>query len=203
VLELERELAQFDERTQADAAKRASMAQVDPEVAKRVNAEPLVPTLPPPPSAEMTRRAKGARPVALGLAFAASLAAGLAVFVVAATVLLIVAERQVLMPTEKMLLGVITGIGMLIATIASVGALVARWRSAWAIDRLARGLRIALLTLLSIAGLLAVGWRAYRLLGPPVPSEWLPFVDIAIVALPTLVSAAVFVAVIRKAQRQS
>ena len=47
------------------------------------------------------------------------------------------------MPTEKVLLGVITGIGMFFATIASVGALVARWRNAWAIERLARGLRIS------------------------------------------------------------
>jgi serine/threonine-protein kinase len=202
-LELERELAQFDERAQGDAAKRPSKSQLVPQATRDETATLLDSSLPPSPSAEMARRAKGARPAALGLAFTASLIAGIGLFVVAATALLLVTKRAVLIPSEKVLLGVITGIGMLLATGASMGALVARWRSAWAIERLARGLRIALLTLLALAGLFGIGWRGYCLLGPPVSAHWLPFIDIGIVAVPMLVSTVIFVAVIRKAQRHS
>src|SRR5205814_1035434 len=116
---------------------------------------------------------------------------------------LVVAGRPTLTSIEKILLGVITGALVVFSCILSMRALVSRWRSAWAVDRLAQGLRIALLTLLSMAGLLAIGWRTYRLVGPLVSLPWLPIIDIGVIGVPTLVSAVVFVAAIRKAQTHS
>jgi serine/threonine-protein kinase len=200
--ELECELAEFDERARADGPKRVVPAAAAKESASPAGPAPLVSSL-PPPSVERARRAKGARPAAFGLALAASLAAGTAVFAIAGTIVLLVAERPTLTSMEKMLLGVITGLFVMFACILSMRALVSRWRSAWAVDRLAQGLRVALLTLLSMAGLLAIGWRTYRLLGPLVALPWLPILDIAVIGVPTLVSAMVFVAVIRKAQTHS
>jgi len=149
------------------------------------------------------KRATGARSAATGLALAASAVAGLSVFVISGGGLLLAAGRPILTPMEKILLGVITAFCVLLASAASMRALILRWRSAWAIDRLARGLRVAVLTLLSMAGLLAIGWRGYRLVEPLVALQWLPVIDVGLVALPTVVSAMVFVLAIRKAKSHS
>jgi serine/threonine protein kinase len=201
-LELERELAVFDARTVIDAPKLAMevhtgsgfVAHLDPKLIARSG---------PPPSEESMRRASRARPAAFGLAIAVGLVAGAAVFVIAAAVLMLVAHRSTLTETEKLLLGVISGACVLFATVGSLRALVSRWRSAWAVERLARGLRMALGSLLSVTGALAIGWRGYRLVGEPLPVSWLPFIDIALVALPTLLGAAVFILALRKAKSHS
>ena len=197
--ELECELAEFDESARTRSAKQGERANAG---SAPVNAVPLVSSL-PPPSVERARRAKGARPAALGLALGVSLAAGAAVFVVAGSVVLLIAGRPSLTSTEKILLGVISGLFVVIASVFAIRALVARWRSAWAMDRLAGGMRVALLTLLSMEGVLAIGWHTYRLLVPFIAARWLPLVDIGVIAAPTLVSAAVFVATIRRAKSHS
>jgi tRNA A-37 threonylcarbamoyl transferase component Bud32 len=198
--ELECELAEHDESARTRPTRQeenAAPAGVD------VNSAPLVPSLPPPPSAERARRAKGARPAALGLALAASLAVGAAIFVIAGSIVLLIAGRSALTSTEKILLAVISGLFVLIASVFAMRALIARWRSAWAMDRLAGGMRVALLTLLSMEGVLAIGWHTYRLAAPFVVGRWLPLVDIGVIAAPTLVSVAVFVATIRRAESHS
>ena len=111
--ELECELAEFDESARTRSAKQVERA--TPGSAP-VNAVPLVSSL-PPPSVERARRAKGARPAALGLALGVSLAAGAAVFVVAGSVVLLIAGRPALTSTEKVLLGVISGLFVLVASV--------------------------------------------------------------------------------------
>src|SRR5258705_13933119 len=138
-------------------------------------------------------RAKGARPAALGLALTVGVVAGAAVFVIASALVLLMAGRQNLTETEKLLLGVIAGCSVLFATVGSLRALASRWRNAWAVERLTRGLRLALVALLETTGALAIGWRAYRLIGQPVESALLPMIDISLVAIPTILGAWVFV----------
>src|SRR5262249_1386066 len=104
---------------------------------------------------------------------------------------------------EKLLLGFISGVCVLLATFGSLRALASRWRSAWAVERLASGLRLALASLLTLTGALAIGWRGYRLLGPPLPTPWLPFIDIALVAVPTAFGAYVFLSALNKAKSHS
>ncbi len=200
--ELECELAEFDESARARAPRQIPTAYAVPAGADQANAAPLVSSL-PPPSVGQAHRAKGARPAALALAVAASTVAGAAIFVVAGTLVLLIAQRPALTSMEKILLGVITGFFVLLASAFAVRALVARWRSAWAIERLGRGMRVALLTLLSMAGALAIAWRAYGLLVPFIASQWIPFADVGVIAAPTLVSATVFAAAIRKARHHT
>jgi serine/threonine-protein kinase len=198
-MELERELAVFDSRAQIDAPKLAMevhtgsgfVAHLDPKAIARSG---------PPPAVESMRRASRARPAAFGLAIAVGLVAGAAVFVIAAAVLLLVAHRPALTDTEKLLLGVISGACVLFATIGSLRALISRWRSAWAVERLASGLRLAIFALLSVTGALAIGWRGYRLVGEPLPASWLPYIDIGLVAFPTLLGASVFLLALSKAR---
>jgi serine/threonine protein kinase len=202
VRQLECELAELDESARSRAVQQVAKVPAG-KAGGLANDTPLVSSL-PPPSVERARRAKGARPAALGLALAASLAAGAAIFVVAGSAVVLIAGRPALTSMEKVLLGVITGFCILFASALAVRALVSRWRSAWAMDRLAGGMRMALLTLLSMEGALAIGWQSYRLLVPTIAAaRWLPLVDIGVIAAPTLVSAAVFVATIRKAKTHS
>jgi hypothetical protein len=145
-------------------------------------------------------RAKGARPAALGLALTVGVVAGAAVFVIASALVTLMAGRPNLTETEKLLLGVIAGCTVLFATVGSLRALASRWRNAWAVERLKSGLRLALVALLETTGGLAIGWRAYRFIAQPLPSQWLPVIDIALVAIPTILGAWVFVRTLRKAQ---
>jgi hypothetical protein len=126
--------------------------------------------------------------------------AGAAVFVIASSVVLLLAARPNLTETEKLLLGVIAGFSVLFATVGSLRALASRWRNAWAVERLKSGLRLALVALLETTGALAIGWRAYRFVVQPPPSQWLPVIDIALVAIPTILGAWVFVRTLKKAQ---
>jgi serine/threonine-protein kinase len=198
-LELERELAAFDPRVSLDDPKLAM--EVHTGSGFVVHSGPKVmASAPPPPSVDLMRRASRARPAAFGLAIVVGLVAGATVFVIAAAVVLVAAQRAVLTDTEKMLLGVIAGACVVFATVGSLRALVSRWRSAWAVERLARGLRLAVGSLLSVAGALAIGWRGYRLVGQPVPGSWLPFIDIGLVAVPTLLGGTVFVLALRTAK---
>jgi serine/threonine-protein kinase len=198
-LELDRELAVFDAHAPADAPKLAMevhtgsgfVAHLDPKALASSEA---------PPAVESMRRASRARPAAFGLAIAVGLVAGAAVFVIAAAVLLVVAHRSALTDTEKLLLGVISGACVLFATVGSLRALISRWRSAWAVERLARGLRLALFSLLTVTGALAIGWRGYQLVGDPLPASWLPYIDIGLVAVPTLLGATVFLLALSKAR---
>jgi serine/threonine-protein kinase len=202
-LELDRELAAFDERAQADAPKLVVQARTGSGFVGHKEALAIARSAPPPPTVESMNRAKRARPAAFGLAITVGLVAGGAVFVIAGSVVLLVAGRPGLTEMEKLLLGVISGFCVLFATFGSLRALVSRWRSAWAVERLGRGLRLAIDSLLWIAGMLAIGWRGYRLVGPGLPAEWLPLIDIGLVAIPTILSAMVFVLALRKAKSHS
>ena len=108
----------------------------------------------PPPSVESMRRASRPRPAAFALAFAVGLVAGATVFVIAAAVLMLVANRSTLTDTEKLLLGVISGTcSTLLGWVHSArssrdGVARGRWNG------LRRGLRLA------VGSLLSVGWRA-------------------------------------------
>jgi hypothetical protein len=126
--------------------------------------------------------------------------AGAAVFVIASSVVLLLAGRPNLTDMEKILVGVMAGFSVVFATVGSLRALASRWRNAWAVDRLTRGLRLALVAVLETTGALAIGWRAYRFVGSPPPGGWLPVIDIALVAIPTFLGAWVFIRTLRKAQ---
>jgi serine/threonine-protein kinase len=197
-VELERELSAFDERAVVDAPTLTVHARTGSGFVGHLNPVGVVPARPPPSAA--IESARGARPAAFWLAITVGVVAGASVFVIASSVVLLLAHRSSLTETEKMLLGVIAGFCVLFATVGSLRALASRWRSAWAVDRLARGLRRALYTLLQITGVLAIGWRAYRLIGRSLPTDWLPIIDIALVAIPTFLGAWVFVRTLRKAQ---
>jgi len=198
-LELEQELAAIDERV-ASVPTLAVRAQTGSGFVGHLNAADTEHS-DPPPSFEAMSRAKGARSAAFGLAFTVGIVAGAAVFVIAAAVVLLFSGRSNLTDMEKVLLGVIAGFCVLFATVGSLRALVSRWRSAWAVERLARGLRFALAALLSTTGMLAIGWRGYRFVGRAPPPSWLPVIEIALVLVPTLLGATAFVLTLRKAQK--
>jgi hypothetical protein len=197
-LELERELAAFEDRRTIEQ-KLAMQARSGSGFVEHLNAVGVVARV-PPPSAEAINRAKGARPAALGLALTVGVVAGAAVFVIASSIVLLLSGRPNLTETEKLLLGVISGCCVLFATVGSLRALASRWRNAWAVERLTRGLRLALVALLETTGALAIGWRAYGFMAQPPPAQWLPVIDIALVAIPTVLGAWVFVRTLRKAQ---
>jgi serine/threonine protein kinase len=151
------------------------------------------------PKNDAIRRARRARPAAFGLAFTVGAAAGAAVFISAARALLVIAGRQALTETEKLLIGAFAGISVILATIGALRTLASRWRSALAVERLASGLRAAVSTLLLGAGALAFLWQGYVLLGPALPAMWLRWVDVGLVFVPTLIAALVFVVALRRA----
>jgi hypothetical protein len=195
-LELDRELGAFDAR--ADGPTLAVQAHTGSGFVDHLNAVGVVAR--GRPAMEVINRAKGARSTALGLALTVGVVAGAAVFVIACSVVLLLAGRANLTDSEKILLGVIAGFSVLFATVGSLRALASRWRNAWAVERLTRGLRLALVALLETTGVLAIGWRAYRFVATPPPTVWLPMIDIALVAIPTILGAWVFVRALRKAQ---
>jgi serine/threonine-protein kinase len=199
--ELEHELAAFDERslvtpTLAVRARTGSGFLARKRHAADASAGPLR-------SVGLGRRVRTARPFAIGLAITGGLAAGAALFVIAGALVLLVGGRPSLTAMEKILLGAMAGFSALFATVGSLSALASRWRSAWAVDRLARGLRVAILTLFSLTGLMAIGWRAYGLAALPIGSPWLPFIDVSLVALPTMMGATVFLLTLRRARSHS
>ncbi len=151
---------------------------------------------------EQNRRARHARPFAFGLALGAGVVVGAAVFLCSARALLMFVEREVLTDSEKLLLGVLSGICVLAATLGALRVLASRWRSALAIERLADGLRIAITLLLGSAGALLLTLRGYLLLGPPLPRPWLPGIDIGLVAVPTILGVLVFIRALRTAGRR-
>jgi serine/threonine-protein kinase len=199
-LELDRELAAFDERAAPEVLKLAVEAHTGSGFVEHLKMVPPAQRA-PAASIDAISRARGARPAALGLALTVGVVAGAAVFVIASAVVTLLAGRPYLTETEKLLLGVIAGSSVLLATVGSLRALASRWRNAFAVERLTRGLRLALVALLETTGALAIGWRAYRFVAQPPPATWLPVIDIALVAIPTFLGAWVFVHTLRKAQR--
>jgi serine/threonine-protein kinase len=196
-LELERDLSAFEEKKTADITKLAMHARSGSGFVEHLNMAAVVARPGPSPEA---MKAKGARPAALGLAVTVGVVAGAAVFVIASAVVVLLAGRPNLTETEKLLLGVIAGLSVLFATVGSLRALASRWRNAWAVERLKSGLRLALVALLETTGGLAIGWRAYRFAAQSPPAGWLPVIDIALVAIPTMLGAWVFVRTLKKAQ---
>ena len=198
-LELDRELAPFDARAVAEPPTLAVHARSGSGFVEHLNLVGVVPRG-QAASVEAINRAKGARPAAFGLAFTVGVVAGAAVFVIASSVVLLLAGRPELTDMEKILVGVMAGFSVVFATVGSLRALASRWRNAWAVDRLTRGLRLALVAVLETTGALAIGWRAYRFVAHPPPPGWLPVIDIALIAIPTFLGAWVFVRTLRKAQ---
>jgi serine/threonine protein kinase len=204
-MELDRELAAFDERAKIRAPTLAVQARSGSGYVGHIKTMALGRSAPPPAPAnvESMRRASRARPAAFGLAFTVGAVAGASVFVITAPIVLLVAGRQELTDMETILLGVISGFCLLFATIGSLRALVSRWRSAWAVQRLAGGLKMALVGLLCTTGMLSIAWRTYRFVGRQVAAVWLPVIDIALVAVPTLLGAMVFVYTLKRAKSHS
>jgi hypothetical protein len=62
---------------------------------------------------------------------------------------------------------------------------------------------MALVGLLCTTGMLSIAWRTYRFVGRQVAAVWLPVIDIALVAVPTLLGAMVFVYTLKRAKSHS
>ncbi|MEJ7733637.1 MAG: hypothetical protein WKG00_31135 [Polyangiaceae bacterium] len=103
---------------------------------------------------------------------------------------------------ELVLLGVIAGLAALLVVVATLRAL-ARWRSAPSVERLAEGLRTALVTLLCTIGTTMLCWQVYATWGTPPDADILAAVQVALVGAPTLLGALVLVLALRRAARSS
>jgi serine/threonine-protein kinase len=152
---------------------------------------------------DATKRARRARPAALAFAVATALAAGAAVMTTAGATLRAVAGRPSLTDVELVLLGVIAGLAALLVVVATLRALAARWRSAPSVERLAEGLRTALVTLLCTIGTTMLCWQVYATWGTPPDADILAAVQVALVGAPTLLGALVLALALRRAARSS
>ncbi|WP_437811723.1 serine/threonine-protein kinase [Sorangium sp. So ce1078] len=161
---------------------------------------------------DVTRRARRARPVALLLSIAVSLAAGAAVFTSAAMVLRMVygvTERRALNETEILIAGAVAGALSFFAFAGTIRVLVGRWRSAPAMERLGKGLLAALVWLFISCGVLALGAAAYNAFALPIPAvgleptDWLGWINVGVVALPALIALVALVVALRRVTRVS
>ena len=109
-----------------------------------------------------------------------------------------VAARPTLTDVELVLLGVIAGLAALLVVVATLRALAARWRSAPSVERLAEGLRTALVTLLCTIGTTMLCWQVYATWGTPPDADILATVQVALVGAPTLLGALVLVLALRR-----
>ncbi|WP_437295903.1 serine/threonine-protein kinase [Sorangium sp. So ce426] len=161
---------------------------------------------------DVTRKARRARPVASLLSIAVSLAAGAAVFTSAAMVLRRVygiTERRALSQSEVLLAAGAAGALAFIALVATLRVLVGRWRSAPAMERLGHGLLGALVWLFVSCGVLALGAAAYNAFALPIPTlgldpaEWLGWIDVGVIAVPTLIALVALTVALRRVTRVS
>ena len=130
------------------------------------------------------------RPAALAWAVLYSLVAGGGVLAAAATILRVVTGRIKFTETETTLLGVAAAATLLLLLLAGTRAVISRWRSAPAVERLGADLRGALLWLVVPLTTLTLGRRGESIFGPALPPDVAPFVEIGVLALPPPVRAA-------------
>ena len=149
----------------------------------------------------VTRRARGARPGALMRALAFSILAGVSLLIAAATALRLFVGRARFSETEIVLVGVLALVTSLFLFLAAARVLVARWRSAPAIERLGTGLHGALLWLVALLGVLALVARGYALIGPGLPAEADATVEVGVLVVPIFVGLWAFAVTLWRARR--
>jgi serine/threonine-protein kinase len=149
---------------------------------------------------DVTRHARRARPSAFGLAVLFSLLGGGAALVTAAMGLR-VAGVALSMEMEIVLVTTLSLLTTFAIFFGGVRVLVARWRSAPAIERLAVGLRGAVLWFLIPFGVLTLALRGYTLFGPAIPKELIDPIEMGVVAGPLLLGAVAFTAGLFRARR--
>ncbi|WP_437316156.1 serine/threonine-protein kinase [Sorangium sp. So ce385] len=209
--ELDRLLADFDMQDPFGPARALATAVTEGAPNDEI-ATVVIPNAQGQTADDVTRRARRARPVALLLSFAVSLAAGAAVFTSAAMVLRMVygiTERRALSETEILIAGGVAGALSLVALAGTIRVVIGRWRSGPAMERLGKGLLSALGWLFLSCGVLALGAAAYNAFALPIPalglepSDWLGWVDVGVVALPTLMALVALGVALRRVTRVS
>lgn len=206
-LELDRLLSAFDERGRTERL--PSLVQVQGSTAAIATMETIAAPVPTPaPEAEdATKRARRARPAAFVLSIATSLLSGVAVLTTAAVFLRTILHQRSFDETQTVLLALLAVLAAAFVLLATLRVLTARWRSAPAIQSLGEGLRTALLWYLVPLGLLALVVRGYATLAvipftvPAASKEYLSYLDLALVLLPTLLGGAMLTIGLRRARR--
>jgi serine/threonine-protein kinase len=156
---------------------------------------------------DATRRARRARPAALLLSIVASLIAGVTVLTTAVVSLRTLLHVTSFDEVQAVLIALLSLFAAAFALLGSLRVLVTRWRSAPAIQRLGEALRVALLWYLVPLGLLALVARGYATLAvipltlPAAPKEYLSYLDLALVIVPTLLGGAMMAFGLRRAHR--
>ncbi|WP_437754951.1 protein kinase domain-containing protein [Sorangium sp. So ce1389] len=212
--ELDRQLADFDMQDPLGPARSFGLSTAVTEGAPNDEiATVVIPNAQGQNAADdVTRKARRARPVAVLLSIAMSLAAGAAVFTSAAMVLRMVygiTERRALNETEILIAGGVAGALSLFAFIGTIRVLVGRWRSAPAMERLGKGLLAAMMWLFISCGVLALGAAAYNAFALPIPAlglgpaDWLGWISVGVVALPTVIALVALVVGLRRVTRVS
>ncbi|AUX26830.1 uncharacterized protein SOCEGT47_074000 [Sorangium cellulosum] len=212
--ELDRLLADFDVQDPFGPARGLGMiAAMRDSAANEAATTVVVPnpqTLHAHGAEDVTRKARRARPVAVLLAIAVSLAAGAAVLTSVAMILRRVhgvTERQPLGETELLIASSAAGALSLFALITTIRVVIGRWRSAPAMQRLGHGLLTALAWLFVSCGALALGVAAYNVFALPLPAgwlapaDWLGWLDVGVVVLPTLLALIALAVGLRRVTR--
>jgi serine/threonine-protein kinase len=199
VTELDRQLAAFDEPRFADAPRSALPSQLDRVAVGSMETIAVSLSGEVEDAEDVSKRARRMRPAAMMMVAAAGLCFGSAVLAIGSGALRAIAERPSLTSTEVLLLGILSSLAMLVTVVGAIRALALRWRSLPAVERLANGLRAAVVTLLTSVGVLSLAWRGYFTLGEPLDKDLVPYFDVALVLAPTLLAATVFVRTLRKA----
>jgi tRNA A-37 threonylcarbamoyl transferase component Bud32 len=207
-LEMDRLLAAFDEAPRLDSG-RYSAVTASAKTRAEMGTMDTIPVGVVSTGAdgeEMTRRARRARPAALGLSIVVSLVCGGAALVAATYGLRLSHHPQI----DGRRPAVAIGLGGLVAAVVLASALRVlfnRWRSAPAIERLGEALRRTVAWLFASLGLLVMAHRALAAFGPPLPGvwaeAWAPRVDVGLLVLPVLLASGVLVIGLRRAARVS
>jgi serine/threonine-protein kinase len=197
-LELDRQLGAFDETRMSMPAIQSRQDSYPMQHSETISVDVITDGR---EAEDATKRARRARPAAVMLAGGTALAAGGAVLATAGGALRGVSGRMSLTDVELMLVSVMAGLAALLVVVGALRALAARWRSAPSVERLAGGMRAALITLLASIGVTALLWRGYNTLAPPLDAQLLSTIDVALVGLPTLLGAVVFAFALKRASR--
>jgi serine/threonine-protein kinase len=201
MLELDRQLAAFD----APATDGATMALPAPRTsALGLALGDTVAAAPPAPARDtdaVTRRAGRARPLAVLLTIAVSITAALATPLVAMLALRTTTGRNAPSEIETILIAVLTLLATLLVLLGTTRVMIARWRSALAIERLGDGLRATLLWFLFPLGLINMGWLTCTIFLPVPSKEWLSWIQLGMVLGPMLLSAGALTWAVRRAGR--
>ncbi|WP_438025236.1 serine/threonine-protein kinase [Sorangium sp. So ce233] len=211
--ELDRLLADFDMQDPLNPARSLALPTAVTEGAPNDEvATVVIPNAQGQTADDVTRRARRARPVAVLLSIAVSLAAGAAVFTSAAMVLRMIygiTERRALNETELLIAGGVAGALSFFAFIGTMRVLVGRWRSAPAMERLGKGLLATLVWLFISCGVLALCAAAYNAFALPIPAawlaptDWLGWINVGVVGLPTLIALVALIVALRRVTRVS